>query len=113
MSDNRPYCIERELAAALVRGGLSRSDFCSLSLEEWEAVVAEIHERETTLMRGDWERTRQIVYATLSPHLKEHTTITDLMPLPWDDKAVVALAEPPTEDEITELLTLYCHDDQN
>lgn len=111
MSDNRPYSIERELAAALVRGGLSRNDFCNLTREEWEAVVAEIHERETAIIRGEWERTRQVVYATLSPHLRERVGITTLMPLPWDDKTdETALSEPPSEEEAAELLTLYCPD---
>ena len=111
MSDNRPYSIERELAAALVRGGLSRNDFCNLTREEWAAVVAEIHERETAIIRGEWERTRQVVYATLSPHLRERVCITTLMPLPWDDETdKAAPSEPPTEEEVTELLTLYCPD---
>lgn len=109
MSDNRPYSIERELAAALVRGGLSRNDFCNLTREEWEAVVAEIHERETAITRGEWERTRQVVYATLSPHLRERVVITTLMPLPWDDETDKgAPSEPPSEEEADELLTLYC-----
>lgn len=111
MSDNTPYSIERELAAALVRGGLSRNDFCNLTREEWEAVVAEIHERETAIIRGEWERTRQVVYATLSPHLRERVGITTLMPLPWDDETdKAAPSEPPTDEEVTELLTLYCPD---
>lgn len=116
MSDDRPYSIERELAAALVRGGLSRNDFCNLTREEWEAVVAEIHERETAIIRGEWERTRQVVYATLSPHLRERVGITTLMPLPWDDETDKgAPSEPPTEEEAAELLTLYCpeHEQQS
>ena len=116
MSDNTPYSIERELAAALVRGGLSRNDFCNLTRDEWEAVVAEIHERETAIIRGEWERTRQVVYATLSPHLRERVSITTLMPLPWDDETDKgAPSEPPTEEEAAELLTLYCpeHEQQS
>lgn len=112
MSDKTRYSIERELAAALVRGGLSLDDFCALTREEWEAVAEEIREGEIARMRESWEQTRQVVYATLSPHLSRSLSITELMPLPWDgDKNPIG--EAPSEEQINDILTLYCNDNED
>lgn len=36
-------------------------------------------------VKGDWERTRNIMYAVCQSQSTKHLKVTDIMSLPWDD----------------------------
>lgn len=104
--------IERELAIAIVRGGLSLDTFSRLTLAEWQAVAAEIAHRDTDTLRSQWEQTRQIIYATLAPHLRDHIAPHQLMPLPWDvhtshTQPVTSSSSLPTQEEIRQMIQRF------
>ena len=41
--------------------------------------------RQTELTKTTWEQTRQLMFAILSPNLKNRNTkVTDIMVFPWD-----------------------------
>lgn len=66
--------------------GLSREDFCSLTVEEFDAVMELYEENETAKYRDRWERARMIAYSAVAPHSKKIRQATDLVRFPWEEK---------------------------
>ena len=44
------------------------------------------NKKEELKMQSNWEQTRMIVHACVSPHLKRKIKPTDLLPFDWDEK---------------------------
>lgn len=56
--------------------------------------------------RGAWERTREICFAALRPHLKEGVQARDVMSFAWDEedkKEESPSSRIPTEEELEEV----------
>lgn len=55
--------------------------------------------------RGAWERTREICFAALRPHLKEGVQAHDVMSFAWDEeqKEESPSSRIPTEEELEEV----------
>ncbi len=66
--------------------GLSFSDFCALTPDEFNAVCQEWHRRQTELYRSDWERTRFIAFYSTLPHAKDpdNFRMHDLVKFEWE-----------------------------
>lgn len=71
------------------RGGCSRADFFRMTFAEMGHYVKGLSERD----RLDWERTRQIMWSAIQPHLKNQKSPADLFPFAW---------EKPAEEELTD-----------
>ena len=79
---------------------LSHSDFCRMTLEQFEAVSRAWNEHEEARHRDRWERTRSLATTMLQPHSKKALRPTDVLRLPWDKKAEKdAKAERLTQEE--------------
>ncbi len=94
--------IEKALAIAIVRCGMSVNDFSSLSPSEWAMIIEELKHREENEYKDNWERTRQIVFSALRPHISDNLSLEDLFPLPWD-KPKEKVGEILTQEEIEQM----------
>ena len=64
--------------------GLSYSDFCRLSPDEFGAVCRSYAEEREADLRERWERTRLLAAVSVQPHVRKKLTPQQLIPLPWD-----------------------------
>lgn len=63
--------------------GMSLRDFCSLTPEEFRAVV---DEWQSVRVRQPWEQTRLLACCLLQPWSRKTLRPTDVIRLPWDKK---------------------------
>lgn len=66
--------------------GMSLSDFCQLTPQEYSAAAEAYGNHQDAEARGEWERMRQLARIVISPHVKKCPTAEKLLPLPWDKK---------------------------
>ncbi len=92
--------IERALAIAIVRCGMSIEDFSSLRISEWTAIMEELDSLEKHQYRDQWEQCRQISFSSLLPHLPEGSTLTKSFPLPWDEVELEQEKGIPTSEDL-------------
>lgn len=52
--------------------------------------------------RGDWERTRMMMLASIQPHSRKSLTPNDIMRFKWDDEHKEQAHEP-TDEEISQI----------
>lgn len=83
--------INEYLGIALGCIGLSYSDFCLLTFDEFEAVYKAYADRCEFEYKDNWMRTRTVAYIGIQPHIdKKHKITPDkLLPFPWDQKATL------------------------
>ena len=65
--------------------GLSLQDFCSLTPGEWHEVCRSWRERQESVSRDAWERTRWLGTVSVQPHVRKSLSPRDLLRLPWDE----------------------------
>lgn len=61
--------------------GMSVSDFCGLTPEEFGNIAEAWH----SIRKEQWEQVRTLAAFSIAPWNSKNKKITDLMPLPWDD----------------------------
>lgn len=97
--------IEKALAIAIVRIGMSMDDFYRITPNEWNGILEEYRDWEEAMMRERWEQTRQISYCSIAHVLEKGTKIQRFQPFSWDrenDKT-----ERPTEEEIGAMIEFF------
>ena len=57
--------------------------------------------------QNDWEQTRLIIHACLSPHSKKALKPTEILPLPWDSKRVPKKKDIASKEHIESVLKKY------
>lgn len=67
--------------------GLPPSELWALELREFFAIYEGWRKQQEYSERQEWERTRWQACAIISPWLKGNKSVTELLPLPWDEKA--------------------------
>lgn len=60
--------------------GMSVSDFCGLTPEEFGKITEAWH----SIRKEQWEQVRTLAAFCIAPWNSKNKKITDLMPLPWD-----------------------------
>lgn len=60
--------------------GMSVSDFCGLTPEEFGKITEAWH----SIREEQWEQVRTLAAFSIAPWNSKNKKITDLMPLPWD-----------------------------
>ena len=57
--------------------------------------------------QNDWEQTRLIIHACLSPHSKKALKPTEILPLPWDSLRVPKKKDIASKEHIESVLKKY------
>lgn len=76
---------------------MSPSELWRLELGEFLAIYDGWRHRQEYAERQEWERTRWHACAIISPWLKDSRAMTELLPLPWDEKQAEVLDYDPTD----------------
>jgi len=66
--------------------GLSVDDLYDMTPRSFQNKLIGFNEHREQLSRNDWEQTRIIVHACLSPHTKKQLKPKQILPFPWDKK---------------------------
>ena len=66
--------------------GLSLTDFCCLTIDEWNEVHKAWIDRENQMQQAEWERLRTLATITIQPHCRKKIQAKQLLPFPWDNK---------------------------
>lgn len=64
--------------------GLSLSDFCALSPQEFDGVYSAWEEHELFTHREQWHRARFIALYCVAPHAQKGLTEKDIAVFPWE-----------------------------
>lgn len=70
---------------AVACAGMSRDEFCTFYVDEFEAVAAEWNKMTEAAERANWERMRLGAAIGIQPHVRRRITPRQLVPLPWDN----------------------------
>ena len=65
---------------------MSVQEFCQLTPKEFNAIYEEWTSEQENIVRGEWERCREICYHILRPYAKKSLKRTDVMRFSWDGK---------------------------
>lgn len=65
-----------------------------LSPAEFDSIYLAYRQREETMSREAWERSRMVAWAAIRPHSKPSTKPTDILQFPWDEKHERPTAKP-------------------
>ena len=81
---------------------MSVSDVYLLDVEELGCIIKAWSEREESLYRDRWERTRFMAHCFLSPYQKKGKKLkpTDIVRFPWDSGKEMEKAKAPSLEEI-------------
>ena len=66
--------------------GLSYRDLYELTPRSFNNKLEGFHNIREQGNQNEWEQTRLIIHACLSPHSKKKLKPTEILPLPWDNK---------------------------
>lgn len=66
--------------------GLSLTDFCCLTIDEWNEVHKSWLDRENQFQKAEWERLRTLATITIQPHCRKKVNAKQLLPFPWDNE---------------------------
>jgi len=66
--------------------GLSYRDLYELTPRSFNNKLKGFHDIREQINQNEWEQTRLIIHACLSPHSKKKLKPTEILPLPWDKK---------------------------
>lgn len=87
---------------AVGKMGMSLADVYRLDMEELGDILKAWAEREETLYRDRWERTRFLAHCLLSPYQKKGKKLkpADIARFPWDAGQEKEQAKAPSLEEI-------------
>tara|TARA_R100001244_G_scaffold132039_4_gene106670 strand:+ start:177 stop:470 length:294 start_codon:yes stop_codon:yes gene_type:complete len=66
--------------------GLAYDELYSLTPRSFNNRLLGFSEHQEQINQNNWEQTRLIIHACLSPHSKKRLKPKDILPLPWDSK---------------------------
>jgi phage terminase large subunit len=67
--------------------GLKLNEFYNLLPRQFNNCVAGYSKRQTESLKNSWEQTRQLMFAVLSPNLKDRSiTASKIISFPWDEE---------------------------
>jgi len=66
--------------------GLSYKNLYELTPRSFNNKLTGFHNIREQINQNEWEQTRLIIHACLSPHSKKRLKPTEILPLPWDKK---------------------------
>lgn len=64
--------------------GLSLSDTCALTLEEFNILYEEWDRYRTAVFRTSWEQARFMAHCSVMPHVKKGLVPTDIVCFDWE-----------------------------
>lgn len=82
--DEKKPGITELLGFALGCVGMSLSDFCGLTPEEFECVCDAYHRQREADYRDGWKRMRMLATVCIQPHVKKRISARELLPFSWD-----------------------------
>jgi hypothetical protein len=67
--------------------GLSYDELYDLTPRSFNNKLIGFNSSQEEKVQNEWEQTRIIVHATMSPHSKKKLRPKDILPFPWDNKS--------------------------
>lgn len=86
--------------------GLSLSDTCRLTLDEFNILYEEWDKYRTALYRTTWEQARFMAHCAVMPYAKRGLDATDLIQFEWD-KGKTASAGTATKEDFERIRGMF------
>ncbi len=83
--------------------GLSVDDLYDMTPRSFQNKLIGFNQYREQVTQNDWERTRIIVHACLSPHSKKQLKPKQILPFPWDNKHKPVISSKKKIAEVTAL----------
>lgn len=87
--------------------GLSLTDTCQLTLEEFNILYEEWDGYHTCLHRASWEQARFIAHCCLLPHTKKQLKPTDIVLFEWEKEKRESAIASATPEEFERVRKMY------